>query len=122
MLNCLVVGLGGFAGSVLRYLAGKIPLGNPTLFPVNTLLINILGSFVIGLIVALTAKYSDIDPRLVLFCKVGLCGGFTTFSTFSLETFDLLRSGAVGTAVAYAALSAVLGVLAVLLAQALVRA
>ena len=121
MLNCIVVGLGGFAGSVLRYLAGKIPLSNPTAFPINTLLINVLGSIVIGRIVALTAKYTELDPRLVLFCKVGLCGGFTTFSTFSLETFDLMRSGAVGAAVTYALLSAVLGVLAVFLAQSLIK-
>ncbi len=58
MLECIVIGLGGFAGSVLRYLAGKLPLGNPAGFPVNTLLINVLGSFVIGLVAALSAKYS----------------------------------------------------------------
>lgn len=121
MLNCIIVGLGGFAGSVLRYLAGKLPLGSTTGFPVNTLLINVLGSFVIGLIAALGAKYSGLDSRLVLFLKVGLCGGFTTFSTFSLETFELIRAGAYGTAAAYAVLSAVLGVLAVLLSAALVK-
>ena len=121
MLNCIIAGLGGFAGSVLRYLAGKLPLGSTTGFPVNTLLINVLGSFVIGLIAALGAKYSGLDSRLVLFLKVGLCGGFTTFSTFSLETFELIRAGACGTAAAYAVLSAVLGVLAVLLAAALVK-
>ena len=122
MLNCIIAGLGGFVGSVLRYLAGKLPLGQTTDFPVNTLLIKVLGSFVIGLIAALGAKYSGLDSRLVLFLKVGLCGGFTTFSTFSLETFELIRAGACGTAAAYAVLSAVLGVLAVLLAAALVRA
>ena len=113
MLNCIIAGLGGFAGSVLRYLAGKLPLGQTTGFPVNTLLINVLGSFVIGLIAALGAKYSGLDSRLVLFLKVGL---------FSLETFELIRAGACGTAAAYAVLSAVLGVLAVLLAAALVKA
>ncbi len=122
MLECVVVGLGGFLGSVLRYLAGRLPLGVQSGFPVNTLIINVLGSFIIGLIAALGAKYSGLDSRLVLFLKTGLCGGFTTFSTFSLETFELLRAGAYGTAAAYALLSAVLGVLAVLLASALVRA
>ena len=52
MLDCIVIGLGGFTGSVLRYLAGKIPHGNPAGFPINTLLINVLGSFVIGLAAA----------------------------------------------------------------------
>lgn len=121
MLDCIVIGLGGFTGSVLRYLAGKIPHGNPAGFPINTLLINVLGSFVIGLAAAFAAKYSGLNPRLVLFIKVGLCGGFTTFSSFSLETFSLLRSGSYGTAVTYAILSAALGVLAVVLAHALVK-
>ena len=122
MLNCVIVGLGGFAGSVLRYLAGKLPLGTVSGFPVNTLIINVLGSFVIGILAALGTKYSDFDPRLMLLLKVGLCGGFTTFSTFSLETFELIRAGSYGVAAAYAVLSAVLGVLAVLLAHMLVRA
>lgn len=121
MLDCIVIGLGGFTGSVLRYLAGKIPHGNPAGFPINTLLINVLGSFVIGLAAAFAAKHSGLNPRLVLFIKVGLCGGFTTFSSFSLETFNLLRSGSYGTAVTYAILSAALGVLAVVLAHALVK-
>ena len=122
MLNCVIVGLGGFAGSVLRYLAGKLPLGAASGFPVNTLIINVLGSFVIGILAALGSKYSYFDPRLMLLLKVGLCGGFTTFSTFSLETFELIRAGSYGTAAGYAVLSAVLGVLAVLLAHVLVRA
>ena len=121
MLDCIVIGLGGFTGSVLRYLAGKIPHSNPAGFPINTLLINVLGSFVIGLAAAFAAKHSGLNPRLVLFIKVGLCGGFTTFSSFSLETFSLLRSGSYGTAVTYAILSAALGVLAVVLAHALVK-
>lgn len=122
MLDCLAVGLGGFAGSVLRYLAGKLPLQSPEGFPYVTLMINVLGSFAIGLIVAVAAKRADIDPRLVLFLRVGLCGGFTTFSTFSSETFSLLRAGSYGGAAAYVLLSVLLGVLAVFLAHALVKA
>lgn len=122
MLDCLAVGLGGFAGSVLRYLAGKLPLQSAGGFPYVTLMINVLGSFTIGLIAAVAAKHADIDPRLVLFLRVGLCGGFTTFSTFSLETFSLLRAGSYGGAAAYVLLSVLLGVLAVFLAHALVKA
>ena len=121
MLNCIVIGLGGFIGSVLRYLAGKLTLAPHTAFPLNTLLINVLGSFAIGLIAALAARDPGLNPRLVLFVRVGLCGGFTTFSTFSLETFELLRAGHYGMAALYAVLSAALCVLAVLLAQLLVK-
>ena len=122
MLDCLAVGLGGFAGSVLRYLAGKLPLQSPEGFPYITLMINALGSFAIGLIAAGAAKHADIDPRLVLFLRVGLCGGFTTFSTFSSETFSLLRAGGDVGAAAYVLLSVLLGVLAVFLAHVLVKA
>lgn len=122
MLDCLAVGLGGFVGSVLRHLAGRLPLQSPEGFPYVTLMINVLGSFAIGLIAAVAAKRADIDPRLVLFLRVGLCGGFTTFSTFSSETFSLLRAGSYVGAAAYVLLSVLLGVLAVFLAHALVKA
>ena len=82
MLNCLAVGLGGFAGSVCRYLMGLLPLGRNWAFPIRTLAINLIGSFVIGAVTALALKRSDPDPRLVLFLKAGVCGGFTTFSSF----------------------------------------
>ena len=121
MLNCLIVGLGGFVGSVLRYLAGRLPIGGSGGFPVVTLLINVVGSFVIGLLAAAAAKYAGMDERLTLFLKVGLCGGFTTFSTFSLETLELIRAGAWGTAAAYAAASAVLGVLAAVLGCSVIK-
>ena len=121
MLNCIAVGLGGFIGSVLRYLAGKIPLPSSGGFPASTLAVNVLGSFAIGLLAALAAKHSGFSPRLLLFMKAGVCGGFTTFSTFSLESLELIRAGACGTAAAYMLLSAALGVLAAALAMALVK-
>ena len=86
MLNCLAVGVGGFVGSVLRYLVSMIPLDKTGSFPVNTLLINVLGAFAIGAITALGAKTAGLYPRLTLLLKTGICGGFTTFSTFALET------------------------------------
>lgn len=119
--NCLAVGLGGFVGAVLRYLVGLIPLGAQPLFPIKTFLVNLIGAFAIGLIVALAAKNSALDPRLVLFLKVGICGGFTTFSTFALETMDLLQAGHVGVALAYAVVSVVACVLAVFAGQLLVK-
>lgn len=110
MLNCLVVALGGGMGACLRYLIGLIPLKEPFTFPVKTLFINLLGCFVIGLIAAIAAKTTSLSPRTVLFIKTGLCGGFTTFSTFALETETLLKTGHIGLAVLYVALSVVVGV------------
>ena len=110
MLNCLVVALGGGIGACLRYLIGLIPLKESFTFPVKTLFINLLGCFVIGLIAAIAAKTTSLSPRTVLFIKTGLCGGFTTFSTFALETETLLKTGHFGLAVLYVALSVVVGV------------
>ena len=110
MLNCLVVALGGGIGACLRYLIGLIPLKEPFIFPVKTLFINLLGCFVIGLIAAIAAKTTSLSPRTVLFIKTGLCGGFTTFSTFALETETLIKTGHIGIAILYVALSVVVGV------------
>ena len=110
MLNCLVVALGGGIGACLRYLIGLIPLKEPFAFPVKTLMINLLGCFVIGLIAALAVKNSTLSPKTVLFIKTGLCGGFTTFSTFALETETLIKTGHIGLAVIYVALSVLVGV------------
>lgn len=120
MLDCLAVGLGGFIGSIARYLMSRISIDRAGTFPINTLMINVIGSFAIGLIAALAAKYSGLNPRLALFVRVGLCGGFTTFSTFSLETAGLLRAGEYASAAAYITLSLVLCILAVFAAQKLV--
>ena len=110
MLNCLVVALGGGIGASLRYLIGLIPLKEPFIFPVKTLVINLLGCFVIGLAASLAVKNSSLSPKLVLFVKTGLCGGFTTFSTFALETETLIKTGQSGLAILYVALSVVAGV------------
>lgn len=73
MLDCIVVGIGGFAGSVCRYLIGLIPVTGKSGFPVKTFLINIIGSFLIGLIAAAAAKNGSLNPRIILFLKVGIC-------------------------------------------------
>lgn len=110
MLNCLVVALGGGIGACLRYLIGLIPLKEPFVFPVKTLVINLLGCFVIGLVASLALKNSSLSSKLVLFVKTGLCGGFTTFSTFALETETLIKTGQSELAILYVALSVVAGV------------
>lgn len=70
MLNCLCVGIGGFFGSVLRYLIGLIPVNPSNGFPVKTLVINVLGAFVLGLISAIAAKNSHMSEQLTLMLKV----------------------------------------------------
>ena len=121
MLNCLCVGLGGFVGSILRYLVGLIPVDTANGFPVKTLVINVLGAFALGLIAAIAAKDSTIDPRLVLMLKVGVCGGFTTFSTFAFEAASLMQNGQSTLGITYMLLSMLLGVGAVILAQMLIN-
>lgn len=120
-LDCVFVGLGGFVGSVLRYVVSLLPLRHESGFPLLTLGINVLGAFLLGLIVALFGRSASLDPRTLLFLKVGLCGGFTTFSTFALEAQGLLSGGKPGIAMLYMLLSIVLCVGAVYGASALVR-
>ena len=113
LLNIFLVGLGGFVGCVLRYLAGQISMDNQTLFPYKTLLINLVGCLAIGILAAVCAKV-EVDARLELFIRVGLCGGFTTFSAFALESERLLQNGHYAIAATYIALSIVLGIGAVI--------
>ena len=121
LLNCLAVGLGGLLGSVLRYLLSLFPINESTLFPIKTFAINILGCTAIGLIAVLSTRNKSFDSRLLLFLKVGICGGFTTFSSFALESVDLLRGGHPWIAFAYISASVIFGVLLVFAAQAAVR-
>ena len=120
IVNCLSVGLGGFLGSVLRYLAGLIPVKTNG-FPLTTLIINILGAFILSIVASLAAKGAPVSPRTVLFLKVGLCGGFTTFSTFAYESAKLIENGSTLSALCYMLASMVLGVLAILAGQLLTR-
>lgn len=121
MIECLFVGIGGFIGSVCRYLIGLIPVSSSNGFPAKTLVINVAGAFAIGIIAAVATKNAAIDQRLILLLKTGICGGFTTFSTFALEVTDLIRAGSFSTAAAYILLSIVLGTAAVFAAEALIN-
>lgn len=116
LLNCLFVGCGGFLGSVLRYLCSLIKV-EVWEFPLITLGINVVGSFAILFFTGLFARSAPIDSHLLLFLRVGLCGGFTTFSTFSAETLGLIESGNIPLAIGYAVISCVLCVMAALLGK-----
>lgn len=117
MYGCIAVGAGGFAGAILRYLISLAPVKETTVFPVKTFIINIAGCILIGCIAALVSKNVLLNQELILFLKTGLCGGFTTFSTFALETSDLIKNGNTGIAFLYAVLSIVMGICVIFAAQ-----
>ena len=99
----LWVGAGGAIGSCLRYFFYVVMKGNN--FPFATLFVNILGSLLIGLLFALNIKNEYLSKELNLFLMTGLCGGFTTFSAFSLENITLLQEGKIGTCIFYITLT-----------------
>lgn len=111
-MGFLFVGIGGAIGAMLRYAISLIP--SKTDFPILTLITNVIGAFAIGLIVSFAVKYKMSD-NMILLLKTGVCGGFTTFSTFSLESVNLLKSGKPALALTYALLSLVLCITAVFL-------
>jgi CrcB protein len=90
--SILIVGFGGFIGTVARFLTSRYFQENvSSLFPWSTLTINILGSLLIGIVFGISEKSDFMSPDVRLFLTVGICGGFTTFSTFSNDAFLLLR-------------------------------
>lgn len=119
-MNILAVGLGGALGAIFRYLLGQIIPKLGSGFPIATFAVNLIGCFAIGLVVGLAGKHSNIDPRVILFLQTGICGGFTTFSTFSLESLTLIEEGKIVIGILYIVLSVLLGLLALLAARNLV--
>lgn len=112
MKELLYVALGGAIGAMLRYSIGLIPIKSE--FPFLTMGINILGAICIGGIASL-ASVSFLSPTVTLFLKTGFCGGFTTFSTFSLESMQLIEKKEWGSAAFYMTGSLLLCLLGVFL-------
>lgn len=121
MFKLLCVGLGGFAGASGRYLLSSAFVSANQRFPWITLAINLIGSFLIGIVAEFAARTGSSDSGLTLFLKVGLCGGFTTFSSFSLEMLGLLEQGRTAAGVGYALLSVLLCLAGTFAGAALVR-
>jgi len=88
----LVVGVGGFIGSAMRYALSLFGQRFSVTFPHGTLWSNLLGCLVIGVVTALAAKTEALSPTLRLLLATGLCGGFTTMSTFTYETFKFVQA------------------------------
>ena len=118
-----LVALGGALGSVLRYAVTVLADARwgPG-FPWGTLLVNVAGSFVIGVVAELAAGRGVLSPATRIFIATGICGGFTTFSSYSLDALTLARDGAATPALLYVAGSVVLGLVAVYLGVAAARA
>ena len=120
MVSLLCVGAGGFLGAVARYLLGLVPYEGD--FPLMTFLVNFLGAVAIGAVVETAQSFPGLPANAVLFLKTGVCGGFTTFSTFSLETLSLFEGGKYVAGALYAGGSLVACVAGVVLGRMLARA
>jgi CrcB protein len=122
MKNFLLVGAGGFFGAMSRYGMGLVVARYWTGdFPLATLLINVSGSFILGLFMTLATERAAVDPALRLLVATGFIGAYTTFSTFEYETHQLTETGTMWWAAANVAASVLIGFGAVRLGIALAR-
>ena len=120
LLSILLVGLGGAFGSITRYLVGNATMRwaephNAVGFPWGTLLVNILGCAAIGVLAVLIERLTSLNSELRLLLITGFLGGFTTFSSFGLDTWYLMRKGEWLYATTYVSASVGFGILAVAL-------
>lgn len=122
MKMILAVALGGALGTVARYLVGKFSLQTlGAAFPYGTLFINVSGSFIMGVMIALFAHLGNPSQEVRAFLTIGILGGYTTFSTFSLDFATLYDRGEFLSASLYVGLSVILSLLAIFAGMFLVR-
>lgn len=120
--NILLVGLGGGIGSIARYLCYKLAERiYPQSFPWGTFFVNLSGCFLIGLLWGLQFRSSSSNDEWKLFAMVGICGGFTTFSAFSVEGIELIKQNKTGLFLLYAIGSVATGLLATWIGMRLTR-
>ena len=119
--DLLIVGMGSFIGGAARYLVSFLTKTVPNGFPWATFSVNIIGCLLIGLLWGWSNRCPNIPQQLSLFLSVGICGGFTTFSTFSKESLALLQSGCYLQFALYVIGSVIIGILAVALGLMLTK-
>ncbi len=107
----LITGAGGFIGSSLRYLMQRLAaLIFPISFPFGTFIVNLLGALIIGVLFAVSEQTTLMGPSWRIFAITGVLGGFTTFSSFTLDTMNLLRESQYYYAFTYISLTVLLGI------------
>ncbi|MFO7790085.1 MAG: fluoride efflux transporter CrcB [Bacteroidales bacterium] len=117
----LIAGLGGFVGTVFRFLITRyIQVTYLSVFPWGTFVVNILGSLLIGVFFGISEKGDLLSPEWRIFLTVGICGGFTTFASFSHDAFLLLQNKEWLRFIIYPTVSFFLGLVAVFLGRALI--
>ena len=122
MKSLLLVGSGGALGSVCRYLMTIYVSRYVTIvFPMGTFLVNLTGCFIIGLLWGISARYAWLNADWRFFLITGICGGYTTFSSFSYESIQLVRQGEYAYFFAYVLGSVILGLLATVAGLAIVK-
>ena len=111
----LFIGTGGFLGTVARFLVSKLSQQMfQTTFPLGTLIVNLTGCFILGIIYGLMERGELFSSDVRLFLTVGFCGGFTTFSTFAFENANMLRDGNFTQLALYTGISVIIGIAALI--------
>ncbi|MBN2519733.1 MAG: fluoride efflux transporter CrcB [Bacteroidales bacterium] len=120
--SIFIAGVGGFIGTALRFLVSRyIQFSYISVFPWGTFIVNIIGSFLIGIFFGISEKGNFMSPHWRIFLTVGLCGGFTTFSTLSNDAFMLLQGKEFLRFASYSGLSFFLGLLAVYFGRLIIK-
>ena len=110
MKSIILVFFGGGLGSVLRYIINLLIKNPEGQFPINTFLVNMFGSFLIGIILGYFLDNNDLNNNLVFFLVIGFCGGLTTFSSFTYDSYELISLGKIFYLIIYNFLSLTIGV------------